>query len=100
MRWFWIDRYTEFVSGERATAVKNVSLSEEHLHDHFPGHGVMPNSLVLEGMAGAGGRGRVLVVEGNRLVGIISTTDVTRWIQRVQWIQSLEGRSAAKPRAA
>lgn len=55
MRWFWIDRYTEFVSGERATAIKNVSLAEEHLHDHFSGYTVMPNTLVLEGMAQTAG---------------------------------------------
>jgi 3-hydroxyacyl-[acyl-carrier-protein] dehydratase len=55
MRWFWIDRYTEFESGRRATAIKNVSLAEEHLHDHFPGAPVMPNSLVLEGLAQTGG---------------------------------------------
>lgn len=55
MRWFWIDRYTEFVSGERATAIKNISLAEEHLHDHFSGYTVMPNTLVLEGMAQTAG---------------------------------------------
>ena len=55
MRWFWIDRFTEFVSGSGATAVKNVSLSEEHLHDHFPGYPVMPGSLIVEGMAQTGG---------------------------------------------
>ena len=55
MRWFWIDRYTEFESGRSATAIKNVSLAEEHLHDHFPGAPVMPNSLVLEGLAQTGG---------------------------------------------
>ena len=55
MRWFWIDRFTEFHSGRSATAVKNVSLSEDHLHDHFPGASLMPNSLVLEGMAQTGG---------------------------------------------
>ena len=36
MRWFWIDRYTEFEAGVQATAVKAVTLAEEHLHDHFP----------------------------------------------------------------
>ncbi len=36
MRWYWIDRFIEFESGKRAKAVKNVSLAEEHLHDHFP----------------------------------------------------------------
>jgi 3-hydroxyacyl-[acyl-carrier-protein] dehydratase len=55
MRWFWIDRYTEFESGRQAKAVKNVSLAEEHLHDHFPGAPVMPNSLILEGLAQTGG---------------------------------------------
>lgn len=55
MRWFWIDRFIEFESGRRARAVKNVSLAEEHLHDHFPGFPVMPASLIMEGMAQTGG---------------------------------------------
>ncbi len=55
MRWIWIDTFTEFVSGKTATAVKNVSLAEEHLHDHFPGHPVMPPSLMIEGMAQTAG---------------------------------------------
>jgi 3-hydroxyacyl-[acyl-carrier-protein] dehydratase len=55
MRWFWIDRFTEFESGRQATAIKNVSLAEEHLHDHFPGAPVMPNSLIIEGLAQTGG---------------------------------------------
>jgi 3-hydroxyacyl-[acyl-carrier-protein] dehydratase len=55
MRWFWIDRFTEFESGRRATAIKNVSLAEEHLHDHFPGAPLMPSSLIIEGLAQTGG---------------------------------------------
>ena len=55
MRWFWLDRFTEFVSGSHATAVKCVSLSEDHLHDHWPYYPVMPNTLVAEGMAQCGG---------------------------------------------
>jgi 3-hydroxyacyl-[acyl-carrier-protein] dehydratase len=55
MRWFWIDRFTEFQSGHSATAIKTLSLSEDHLHDHFPGASLMPNSLVLEGMAQTAG---------------------------------------------
>ena len=55
MRWFWIDRFEEFDRCRRAVAVKGVSLAEEHLHDHVPGVGLMPNTLVLEGMAQTAG---------------------------------------------
>lgn len=55
MRWVWIDRFTQFESGRQATAIKNVSLAEEHLHDHFPGYPVVPASLMIEGMAQTAG---------------------------------------------
>lgn len=55
MRWIWIDRFTEFESGRRAVAVKNLTLAEDHLHDHFFGYPVMPNSLIVEGLAQTGG---------------------------------------------
>jgi|TARA_B100001769_G_scaffold33133_1_gene21697 3-hydroxyacyl-[acyl-carrier-protein] dehydratase len=68
MRWFWIDRFNEFVRGKQATAVKNVSLAEEHLHDHFPGAALMPNSLVVEGMAQTAGLLIADALEFNRRV--------------------------------
>lgn len=55
MRWIWIDRFVEFQSGVSARAIKNVTLAEEHLHDHFPGFPVMPASLITEGLAQTGG---------------------------------------------
>jgi 3-hydroxyacyl-[acyl-carrier-protein] dehydratase len=55
MRWIWIDKFIEFEHGRRAVAVKNVTLAEEHLHDHFPGYPVHPPTLMLEGMAQTGG---------------------------------------------
>lgn len=55
MRWYWIDKYTEFVSGQKAVATKCVTLGEAHLLDYYYGHPVMPNSLVLEGFAQTGG---------------------------------------------
>jgi 3-hydroxyacyl-[acyl-carrier-protein] dehydratase len=55
MRWFWIDRFEQLEPGRRAVAVKCVSLAEEHLHDHMPGYPLMPNCLILEGMAQTGG---------------------------------------------
>ncbi len=55
MRWIWIDKFVEFHSGERAVAIKNVTLAEEHLHDHFPGFPVMPETLCIEAMAQTAG---------------------------------------------
>lgn len=55
MRWTWIDRFVSFESGKSATAVKNLSLAEDHFADHFPGFPVMPAPLILEGLAQTGG---------------------------------------------
>ena len=55
MRWIWIDAFVEFVSGERASAVKNVTIAEECLRDHFPGYPVFPPTLMIEGMAQTAG---------------------------------------------
>ena len=66
MRWMWIDQIVEYSppppQGDgRLIAVKNVSLSEDHVHDHFPaGNGrdaqpIMPASLMIEGMAQTAG---------------------------------------------
>lgn len=61
MRWMWIDRIVALEPGQRMVAVKNVSLAEEHLHDHFEAAGglaaqpLTPTSLVIEGMAQTAG---------------------------------------------
>lgn len=55
MRWIWIDTFVEFESGRRAVAVKNITLAEEHLHDHLPGFPVMSAALIIEGMAQTAG---------------------------------------------
>ncbi|MAE60605.1 MAG: beta-hydroxyacyl-ACP dehydratase [Planctomycetaceae bacterium] len=55
MRWHWIDRIVQLQKGEQCVAVKSVSLSEPHLHDHFPGMPIMPNTLIIEGMAQTAG---------------------------------------------
>jgi 3-hydroxyacyl-[acyl-carrier-protein] dehydratase len=55
MRWIWIDKFIDFQSGRRAVAVKNLTMAEEHLHDHYPAYPVMPESLIIEGMAQTAG---------------------------------------------
>jgi 3-hydroxyacyl-[acyl-carrier-protein] dehydratase len=55
VRWIWIDKFVEFVPGRSATAIKNISLAEEHLHDLSPAFPLMPHSLIIEGMAQTSG---------------------------------------------
>ena len=75
MRWFWFDHYTEFVSGSHATAVKCVTLAEDHLHDHFAGYPLMPHSLITEGLAQAGG---ILVSEHYRFSELVVLGKVSK----------------------
>src|SRR5207253_9764146 len=55
MRWIWIDKFIEFTPRTSATAVKCVSLAEEHLHDLYPAFPIVPNTLIIEGMAQTAG---------------------------------------------
>jgi 3-hydroxyacyl-[acyl-carrier-protein] dehydratase len=55
MRWIWIDKFVEFTPKTSATAVKNVTLAEEHLHDLYPNFPIVPHSLIVEGMAQTAG---------------------------------------------
>jgi 3-hydroxyacyl-[acyl-carrier-protein] dehydratase len=93
MRWFWIDRYEEFVRGRHATAVKNVSLAEEHLHDHFPGVAIMPNSLIVEGMAQAAGLLVADAIDFNRRVVLakVAAADRRERIHALVLDRSLRG---------
>ncbi len=55
LRWFWIDRFTEFVAGSHAVGNKGIALSDSFMHDHWGVYPIMPHSLMAEGMAQTGG---------------------------------------------
>ena len=55
MRWIWIDKFIEFTPRQSATALKAVTLAEEHLHDLYPVFPIVPHSLIIEGMAQTAG---------------------------------------------
>jgi len=50
-----VDRITEYVAGERAVGLKNVTFNEPHFQGHFPGRPIMPGVLIVEAMAQVGG---------------------------------------------
>lgn len=50
MRFTLIDRITDLEPGVAITAVKNLTMSEEYLQDHFPLFPVMPGVMMLEAL--------------------------------------------------
>ncbi len=50
-----VDRILDYVPGERAVGIKNVTFNEPHFQGHFPGRPIMPGVLIVEAMAQVGG---------------------------------------------
>src|SRR5438270_1784851 len=54
MRFHLLDRIVEVNTGRNLRAVKNLTLGEEYLADHFPTFPVMPGVLMLQALVEAG----------------------------------------------
>jgi 3-hydroxyacyl-[acyl-carrier-protein] dehydratase len=50
-----LDRVTEFRKGISAAGIKNITLTDDILHDHFPDYPVFPGAMLIEAMAQLGG---------------------------------------------
>ena len=66
MRYFLVDKVTELVPGVRIRGIKNITLSDEVLHDHFPDHPVMPGALIVEAASQLAGFLLECTFNGNR----------------------------------
>ena len=75
MRWIWLDKFTEFTPRVSATALKCISLAEEHLHDLYPGFPIVPHSLIIEGMAQTSG---ILVGDARHFAEKVILAKITR----------------------
>jgi len=50
MKFYLVDHIQELDPPERIVAVKNLTLAEEYLADHFPSYPVLPGVLMLEAL--------------------------------------------------
>lgn len=50
MKFYLVDKIERIDPGRRIVAIKNLSLAEEYLADHFPAFPVMPGVLMLEAL--------------------------------------------------
>ena len=50
-----VDKVIEYIPGEKAVAIKNVTINEPQFQGHFPNRPLMPGVLIVESMAQVGG---------------------------------------------
>ncbi len=50
MRYLLVDHITDYETGKRMKAVKNVAMSEDFLEFHFPKNPIMPGVMLLEAL--------------------------------------------------
>ena len=50
-----VDRIIDYVPGEKAVGIKNITFNEPQFQGHIPGKPIMPGVLIVEAMAQVGG---------------------------------------------
>ncbi len=80
-----IDRISEVVAGESATAIKNVTINEPFFQGHFPSHPVMPGVLIVEAMAQTG-----IVLVGHTVSEIAGRTMYLMSIEKAHFRRIVE----------
>lgn len=113
-----VDRIIEYVPGQRAVGIKNVTFNEPHFQGHFPQRALMPGVLIVEAMAQVGGivitqmpnipkglfifagidkvRFRRPVVPGDRLILTAEVIKVKSRVGKMQGYAEVDGQRAAE----
>jgi 3-hydroxyacyl-[acyl-carrier-protein] dehydratase len=113
-----VDRIIEYVPGQRAVGIKNVTFNEPHFQGHFPQRSLMPGVLIVEAMAQVSGivmsqmpnipkglfifagidkvRFRRPVVPGDRLILTAEVIKVKSRVGKMQGYADVDGQRAAE----
>jgi len=78
-----VDRITEYVPGERAVGIKNVSFNEPHFQGHFPGRPIMPGVMIVEAIAQVGGVVLTQMLESDGGLFVFAGIDKVRFRRQV-----------------
>lgn len=78
-----VDRVLEVVPGERAVAIKNVSVNEPQFTGHFPERPLMPGVLIVEALAQVGGIIMLQLEEFHGKVALFAGIDGVRFRRTV-----------------
>jgi 3-hydroxyacyl-[acyl-carrier-protein] dehydratase len=84
MRFFLIDKITEWHVGASAAGIKNVTLSEDFFTDHFPKYPIMPGVLILEALAQLSGlllEASVEKISGRKIKALLSIVEKAKFRQ-------------------
>ncbi|MBF2096913.1 MAG: 3-hydroxyacyl-ACP dehydratase FabZ [Gloeomargaritaceae cyanobacterium C42_A2020_066] len=74
-----VDRIIEYVPGQRAVGLKNVTFNEPHFQGHFPGRPIMPGVLIVEALAQVGGVVIMQMPEAQGRLSVFAGIDKTRF---------------------
>lgn len=113
-----VDRITDYVAGESAVGLKNVTFNEPHFQGHIPNRPIMPGVLIVEAMAQVAGviltqlpetegnffafagidkiRFRRPVVPGDQLMMKVELLSFKRGFGKVQGRATVDGEVAAE----
>ncbi|MFB2880823.1 3-hydroxyacyl-ACP dehydratase FabZ [Floridanema aerugineum] len=74
-----IDRIIDYLPGEKAVGIKNVTINEPFFQGHFPGRPLMPGVLIVEAMAQVGGIVLTQLPEMERSLFVFAAIDGVRF---------------------
>ncbi|MEP0892001.1 3-hydroxyacyl-ACP dehydratase FabZ [Leptolyngbya sp. PL-A3] len=78
-----VDRIIDYVPGERAVGIKNVTANEPQFQGHFPGQPIMPGVFLIEAMAQVAGVILTQMLESSENLFLFAGIDKVRFRRQV-----------------